>query len=407
MRIQFRAGNTLDTHVYARRLAPGLVDTRDENGRPLDAFTWAKLLDKRIDEESLQYNILGADLGPDGEDGWSFWSAPLRFEDGLVTEDMTPTQQQQTGVPLPLPSGTRYLQFRITFVGAPHGGVAMDFIEFDYDEPLMRYGAVAEIYPDRVSIGQEVLFTYVLKPIFSREDTGHFSHIEIDVPSAQVRVEDFSIDGVSWLDISDVATGQALERGQFTQESIFDSTDSQVRLHIELPPLKEADFRFDETVVIRFRTRLFSASQQFTARLRNSSGFSIAQPVIDGDASADIATNSVQVVATGFSHILGNLRVTHPTFTPNGDGLNDAAQIDFDLLLATDSVEIALEIYALSGQRVRRIMPSVQRAGPVRIRWDGRDGLGRLAPPGLYVYQLRIDSDTSAQARAGILGVAY
>ena len=56
VRIQFRAGNALDTHVYARRLAPGLVDTRDELGRPLDAFTWAKLLDKRIEEDNLQYN---------------------------------------------------------------------------------------------------------------------------------------------------------------------------------------------------------------------------------------------------------------------------------------------------------------------------------------------------------------
>lgn len=54
VRIQFRAGNALDTHVYARRLAPGLVDTRDELGRPLDAFTWAKLLDKHIEEENLQ-----------------------------------------------------------------------------------------------------------------------------------------------------------------------------------------------------------------------------------------------------------------------------------------------------------------------------------------------------------------
>ena len=407
VRIQFRAGNALDTHVYARRIAPGLVDTRDELGRPLDAFTWAKLLDKRIEEENLQYNILGADLGPDGEAGWSFWSAPLRFEDGLVTEEMPPAQRQQTGVPLPLPSGTRYLQFRITFVGAPRGGVALDYIEFDYGEPLMRHGAVAEIYPERVAIGEDVLFTYVLKPIFSRDDTGHFSGVEIDVPSAQARVENFSIDGVSWQDISDAATGKVLEKGQFTQVSIVDSTSGQARLFIGLPPLTEADFRFDETIIIRFRTRLFGASQQFTARLRDSSLSSVAQPVIDGDASAEIATNSVQVVATNVSHLSGNLHVTHPTFTPNGDGLNDTAQIDFDLLLVTDSVDAALEIYALSGQRVRRIVSSVQRAGPVRIEWDGRDEQGLLLPPGLYVYRLRIDGDASTQTRTGLLGLAY
>ena len=126
---------------------------------------------------------------------------------------MPAAQRQQTGVRLPLPSGTRYLQFRITFVGAPRGGVALDYIEFDYDEPLMRHGAVAEIYPERVAIGEDVLFTYVLKPIFSHEDTGHFSGVEIDVPSAQARIENFSIDGVSWQDISDAATGKMLEKG--------------------------------------------------------------------------------------------------------------------------------------------------------------------------------------------------
>ncbi len=407
VRIQFRAGNTLDTHVYARRLAPGLVDTRDEDGRPLDAFTWAKLLDKRIEEESLQYNILGADLGADREDGWSFWSAPLKFEDGLVTDDMSLAQRQRTGVPLPLPSGTRYLQFRIAFVGAPRGGVALDYIEFDYDEPLMRYGAVAEIYPERVSIGEEVLFTYVLKPLFAGTDRGYFSHIEIDVPSAQVRVEEFSVDGIAWSDVSDTGANGPLGRGQFTQAAVVDSTTERVYLAIATAPMTAADFRFDETVTIRFRTRLLGASQRFTARLRNDSELAVAQPVTDGDASADIATNSAQVVATNFSDMIGNLRVEPAVFTPNGDGLNDAALVDFDLLLVTDRVNVELEIYALSGVRIRSLSSPVRRAGPVRIAWDGRDEHGHLQPPGLYVYQLRVDGDTAAQKRAGTIGLAY
>ena len=55
----------------------------------------------------------------------------------------------------------------------------------------------------------------------------------------------------------------------------------------------------------------------------------------------------------------------------------------------------------------RRIVPSVQRAGPVRVEWDGRDERGLLMPPGLYPYQLRVDGDTSTQARTGLLGIAY
>ncbi len=407
VRIQFRAGNALDTHVYARRLAPGLVDTRGEDGRPLDAFTWAKLLDKRIEEESLQYNILGADLGADGQAGWSFWSAPLKFEDGLVTEDLPLAQRQRTGVPLPLPSGTRYVQFRIAFVGAPRSGIALDYIEFDYDEPLMRYGAVAEIYPQRVAIGQEALFTYVLKPLFSSDDAGYFSRIEIDVPSTQVRVEEFSIDGISWSDVTGKAGSDALAAGQFTQTTVTDSTSSQTRLRIETSPLRATDFRFDQTIAIRFRTRLFGASQQFAARLWNDDDFAVAQPVIDGDASADISTNSAQVVATDFARLLDNLRVEPHTFTPNGDGTNDAVQIAFDLLLVTDLVDVQLDIYQLSGQRVRSLASPTRRAGPVHMAWDGRDELGQLLPPGLYVYQLRVSGDAASEERAGALGLAY
>ena len=56
---------------------------------------------------------------------------------------------------------------------------------------------------------------------------------------------------------------------------------------------------------------------------------------------------------------------------------------------------------------MRRIFPSVQRAGPVRIEWDGRDEQGLLLPPGLYVYRLRINGNASTQTRTGLLDLAY
>ena len=43
VRIQFRAGNSLDTHIYQRRVGKDEVDLRDENGQTLDAFSWANL----------------------------------------------------------------------------------------------------------------------------------------------------------------------------------------------------------------------------------------------------------------------------------------------------------------------------------------------------------------------------
>ena len=147
VRIQFRVGNTLDTHIYARRLGPGLVDTQDPNGNPLDLFSWIKIPEGRVPERELQYNELGVDLGDDGLLGWSFWSAPFKLEDARIDEGLPESEWQNTGVQLPLPGGTRYIQFRIFFDAAQHSTALLDFIEFDYDEPLVSGGIVAEIFP--------------------------------------------------------------------------------------------------------------------------------------------------------------------------------------------------------------------------------------------------------------------
>ena len=39
VRIQFRTGNSLDTHIYARELGPGLTDIRDDDGKLIGGNT--------------------------------------------------------------------------------------------------------------------------------------------------------------------------------------------------------------------------------------------------------------------------------------------------------------------------------------------------------------------------------
>ena len=166
VRIQFRVGNALDTHIYARRLGPGLSDTKDENGVPLDLFSWAKIPEGRVPERELQYNELGVDLGDDGLLGWSFWSAPFKLEDALIDESLPESEWQNAGVQLPLPGGTRYIQFRIFFDSAQHSAALLDFIEFDYDAPLVSGGIVAEIFPPFVTLAEETSFPLLCPPIF-------------------------------------------------------------------------------------------------------------------------------------------------------------------------------------------------------------------------------------------------
>jgi hypothetical protein len=427
VRIQFRAGNSLDTHVYARRLGPGLSDDRDDQGKPLTAFKWAKLTDGRIEELSLQYNELGQRLGADDLRGWSFWSAPFSFEEGLI--DTTLPQEQWTagGVPLPLPGGTRYIQFRLLFDSAQQSAVSLDYLEFDYDVPLASGGVLAEIFPAQVPLGQDQSFHYYLRPLFSESDGGSFNRIEIEVPDADTRIEALRFDGQDWQalpagtgadPLAQVqpkrlapAAGRADSLGQFAQSIAIDPATSAARLMIKLPPMSARHFRLGESLEIVFTSKLFRGSKQFTSSVWNDQsgvlGAIIPQPAEGGDATPEVATDDVNVVVEQIDKPLSAVRLSANPFTPNGDGANDQLEISFDLFLLLEQVQVQVDIFDLSGRQVATVGPLPHTAGTARITWDGKNGSGDLVPPGLYLYRLKVGGSASATEQAGTLSVVY
>ena len=427
VRIQFRVGNTLDTHIYARRLGPGLSDTQDENGNPLDLFSWIKISEGRVPERELQYNELGVDLGDDGLLGWSFWSAPFKLEDALIDESLPESEWQNTGVQLPLPGGTRYIQFRIFFDSAQHSAALLDFIEFDYDAPLVSGGIVAEIFPPRVSLGEETAFRYFVRPFFKTGEATSFNRIEIAVPSADTRIDTLRFDGQDWAEIaagtgpdplSDVhpirlapAEGRADSLGQFAQSVGTDPLTGSSELHIKLPLMSAEHFQFGQNIEIVFRSKLFRGSEEFTSSVWNDQGDpgveSIPQPAEDGDATPDIATNALLVVADEIDQIVKAPHIAPNPFTPNGDGINDEVTFSFDLFLVLNQVEVQLEIYDLSGRRIAQIQTGGSTAGSLQVEWDGRDSQGQVAPPGIYLYRLAIDLDNTSAERSGTLSLVY
>jgi len=82
-------------------------------------------------------------------------------------------------------------------------------------------------------------------------------------------------------------------------------------------------------------------------------------------------------------------------FTPNGDGVNDQASFHFKVIKVGDDSPVEVLIYDLSGRLVRRLVE--QRGvstGTYGVGWDGRDELGAVVAPGVYVVRLRVDTDT-------------
>ena len=52
-----------------------------------------------------------------------------------------------------------------------------------------------------------------------------------------------------------------------------------------------------------------------------------------------------------------------------------------------------VEVFALTGQRVRVFRQGPQKAGLHRLRWDGRDDAGRPLASGTYLYRLVTGED--------------
>ena len=59
---------------------------------------------------------------------------------------------------------------------------------------------------------------------------------------------------------------------------------------------------------------------------------------------------------------------------------------------------VVLEIFDVTGRRVRRIVDETQDAGHHRARWDGRSDSGRAAASGVYVYKVSTGASTLAKS---------
>ena len=431
IRLQFRTGNAPETHIYARRISERESDTRDEDGSTIDVFTWLKLNEKRVPVGELQYNELGVDLGSDGELGWSFWSAPFKLEDGLIDDKTPPAEWQRTGIPLPLPARMRYIQFRIFFDSTQESAAALDFLEFEYDVPIVSGGVLAEIFPATAPMGEEVTFRYFIRPQFADGEVSQFNRVLIDVPTAGTRVDSLKFDGRLWAEIRPEAAaggagvdpllplrpkrqpaveGRGVD-GEFGQAIVADTTSGGQQLLLKLPMMTAEDFAGGQFIEVIFRSRLFRAMAQFTSAVWNDGvsvpGNFIPQPTEEGDAVDHIATDGVVVVAAQIADSTPRVAVRPNPFTPNGDGINDDVTFQFDLFRILKRSSVAVDIRDLSGRQVRRLGPVERTAGSVELTWNGRDSNGRQVPPGLYLYRLTIGQDSGSGARVGTVALSY
>lgn len=101
--------------------------------------------------------------------------------------------------------------------------------------------------------------------------------------------------------------------------------------------------------------------------------------------------------------LLSKVDLSPRPFSPFRD---EAVNFRFVVSNLQENTEVAVEVFTLTGERVRRLS-QVGGARLYHFEWDGRDHDGRIAAPGLYLYEIRVEAGENAASHTGTLVVAY
>lgn len=326
-------------------------------------------------EVSVQFRT--GDKGDDFADSESGWSAPVIGGAGDFPGE-------EPGV---------LLQYRINMATqADSTTPVFRRLAVDFDEGDIAVSrALGSVHPNRVPIGKDTPFTYSLELTFGPDDLG-VARIVIDVPG---RAELEQILGLSE-----------------TMAWEWSSSQSELEITFDRPLREDAELELvfasrTSSAHHRFRARLFSPGSEAPINARES-------------REIDIETGEISswllLATTTKVKVLAEVRAVPVLFTPNGDGINDAAHIEFTLSKVSSPRLVRVWIFDLAGGRVHHRELGWLEAGAYQRGagdrgapelWDGRDAGGGLVPPGLYVYRIEVDLDTGEEVVSGVVGVAY
>ena len=314
-----------------------------KNGTELDSARFGKLpksVRGRIDTLKLK--------GPD----WSGWSQPYAFPEEAF---LSPTPRQ-------------FLQLQIQLANDdPQLTPVLRSLTLAFDDPLVSGGIAARILPREVGLDSLQRFTYLLQPTSTRRDQG-FDEVFIQVPGAVQEVG--------------VRVG-----GQSVQPRDVELTDGLLR--VGLPERVRQD-----SVEVLFTAQVTTNATLFEAWAGDSQ-----QNVRQGVEPLEPRSMIVFVPDVTGDSLLRNVQVT-PVVTPNGDGVNDEAQINFIVVQVEDNPNV--DIYDLTGSHLRTLDLDV-----TGFAWDGRDDAGAVLPPGVYICRIQMEADSGDQSVYRTISLAY
>ncbi len=381
LRVEIRTGRDDDPAVYHEYRDTGLerVVSRDYYENELRTrflrVSAAADLTERQPKPGVRASITY------DSDNWTFWSAPF----------------SEPGQLLNLQSGS-YLQLRI----AMESNSFDDFVRLDSlwieTAPLLvgdvrgEIARLDDLQPKsgatEVSLGEETYFVYDLQADFGSVDAPGFDQLRLRTGN---RTSLRSLQMGSPL--VEIEAGEIIDEG----DGLLIRLPARIN-RSNNPPIR-----------LVFATEVFEFAKTFQSEVIDSEREVLPQPVVGGDVSAELSSNSLRVLgdANASPDFVQSLTFAATVFTPNGDGINDELHVTYSLFRLPEAVPIALDIYALDGQRVARLEAGLQNSGPQQIRWNGRDDSGQLLPPGNYLAAVKPLADFVSEVKLRPIGIAY
>lgn len=291
------------------------------------------------------------------------------------------------------PSLQQYLQFRVK-VSEP--GTVLKRLVFEYVHPPLVRDLAAELNPLEVAGGEETEFTLSMEVHLKAKYVNKKAPTYTGFRQLQV-LTSAEIHAVEQVLIDDQQVGHS-----FTIEPGRGFTVNLWRRVVQNGSFVQVIFRGtafrDRT---RFEVRVVDRRRADDGRVETAYQLAREADVEGGpDGSLTLRLEEEEGELTLLTNVAASKAIT-----PNGDGVNDAFILSYSLLKLVRLVPVRLEIYALNGRRVRQVYRGEKTIGTHRHAWDGRDDCGRLLAPGLYIYELRVESDREIERRHGVIGV--
>lgn len=334
-----------------------------------------------------QYNGLSADIRgrvKDDQDNWSRWSAPFTA----------------SGETIDLPSPRRYFQFEASLESQAFlDGMRLKSLSVEHAVPPLAGQLLGEISlldvpqpsgnKPTAPAGEFSTFAYDIIADVGADEVG-FDGIEISTP-AKPKFRELLIDGSP----VSVAPNSLVE--------------SPGRLSLAFPAHRVTSRTF---LRIIFDAQVFKQATVFNARAFDSQSNEAPQKVLPGDANPEVVTipsHALRVLTSSASarNLLPFFQIAPRVFSPNGDGLNDSAEISYTLVQLTRPIAVEVAVFDLSGRRVRILFADEEDSGAYTRTWDGRDDSGALLPVGIYLVRVAVKAEREEFVRTRTAGLVY